>query len=128
MLMGNAPFSGSDDNETFQKIADYDFNKDKNYEKLSESAQNLIMKILVAEKDKRIEYEDILTHEWFTGEASKDEETKETTSTESNNKENVTFNSFSSKPSHHSTKSMVKVVNLMQYNNSNKLLGKGDLS
>ena len=29
MLMGNAPFSGKDDNETFQKIADYDFNKDK---------------------------------------------------------------------------------------------------
>ena len=92
MLMGNAPFSGKDDNETFQKIADYDFNKDKNYESLSNGAKDLITKILVTESDKRMEYEDILAHEWFTeNDDNKDEETKDNTSTQSL-KENLNMN------------------------------------
>lgn len=32
MLMGNAPFSGKNDNETFEKIAMHDLNKDSKYE------------------------------------------------------------------------------------------------
>mmetsp|Transcript_21773 Transcript_21773/g.19288 ORF Transcript_21773/g.19288 Transcript_21773/m.19288 type:complete len:123 (-) Transcript_21773:17-385(-) len=105
MLMGNAPFSGKDDNETFQKIADYDFNKDKNYEMLSNKAKDLITKILVTESDKRMEYEDILAHEWFTDHSEKDEETKDNSSTQSL-KENVPNNT----PSNPSTKTAKKVA------------------
>ena len=89
--MGNAPFSGKDDTETFQKIADYDFNKDKNYEMLTGGAKDLIKKILVMESDKRMEYEDILAHEWFEDTEDSKEETKDSTSVQSI-KENVPIN------------------------------------
>ena len=59
---------------------------------LSDHAKDLITKILVTESDKRMEYEDILAHEWFTeNEEIKDEETKDNTSTQSL-KENFSSN------------------------------------
>ena len=79
MLMGNAPFSGKNDNETFEKIAHHDLNKDSTYESLSTPAKDLISKILVPESDKRMVYEDILNHPWFVDfdEEHKDEENVE---------------------------------------------------
>lgn len=91
MLMGNAPFSGKDDNETFQKIADFDFNDDQKFQALSESAKDLIRNILKTESNDRMEYEDILAHEWFQTPA-KDEETKDNTSM-SSIKENMSVSS-----------------------------------
>lgn len=114
MLMGNAPFSGKDDHETFQKIADYDFNTDKKYESLSEDAKDLIMKILVTDSDKRMEYEDILSHAWFTGreESKTEEETREITSNESQ-KENLSLNPSNTTAPITSNINSVGVINLI---------------
>lgn len=119
MLMGNAPFSGKDDHETFQKIADYDLNKDKKYDALSEDAKDLINKILVTDSEKRMEYEDILAHPWFTeGEDSKSEELKEETTVESQ-KENHSLNMLSNSSINYSSKNMVKTVNLLDHSSEN---------
>lgn len=94
MLMGNAPFSGKNDHETFQKIAQFDLNKDKKYDNLSEEAKDLITKILVTDSDKRMEYEDILDHPWFTSlEESKENEAHyDEPVVEYHEKENIAMN------------------------------------
>ena len=119
MLMGNAPFSGKNDHETFQKIAQFDLNKDKKYENLTEDAKDLITKILVADSDKRMEYEDILDHPWF--EISEEVKIDESIDKYSKiySKENTDSNSESLEEK--SIKSLSKYVNLSESNDTSQL-------
>lgn len=113
MLIGNAPFSGKSDDETFKKIADFNLNQDKKYDSISREARDLITKILVPESDKRMEYEDILAHEWF---AEKEEELKHAPELAKLHSCPVEFDkeNMSSNPAVAPTqqKKIVKVVNL----------------
>ena len=119
MLMGNAPFSGKNDHETFQKIAQFDLNKDKKYENLTEDAKDLITRILVADSDKRMEYEDILDHPWF--EISEEVKIDESIDKYSKiySKENTDSNSESLEEK--SIKSLSKYVNLSESNDTSQL-------
>ena len=65
LLYGRPPFETSDIKKTYKRIKEcqYTFNEDIN---ISQSARNLISKILVVEPSKRLTLEEILQHPFMS--------------------------------------------------------------
>ena len=67
LVSGYLPFYGQNEKEVFEKIkkADLKFDQDE-FKVISESAKDLIRKLLTVDKKKRYTCADALKHEWFT--------------------------------------------------------------
>ncbi|CAF2797406.1 unnamed protein product [Rotaria sp. Silwood2] len=83
LLSGLSPFMGDNDNDTYTNInrANYDFD-DEAFTDISDEAKDFISKLLVKNKDKRLQAKECLTHSWLTRRPKlvstpKDEETAE---------------------------------------------------
>ena len=63
MLCGYLPFQGRDDEDTAHRIMHAKYNKKDRH--LSESAADLILKILTVDPKKRLTIHDIIDHPWF---------------------------------------------------------------
>jgi serine/threonine protein kinase len=64
MLAGYLPFTGRDDEETASRINHAKYDRSCKY--LSESASDLISRILTADPDERITFPEIVQHHWFS--------------------------------------------------------------
>ena len=76
LLSGYLPFQGKNRNEVFYKIANAQFHFDHDeFEQVSNSALDLISKLLVVDVDARLSAQDALNHPWVKG-AEKSSEVK----------------------------------------------------
>ena len=73
LLSGRPPFGGEDDNEIMSNVitGQYDLNS-KPFNRISKSAKDLIKKLLIMDKDKRISAQEALNHVWFKEKKSKE--------------------------------------------------------
>ncbi|CAF1030059.1 unnamed protein product [Adineta steineri] len=67
LLSGLSPFMGENDNDTYANInrANYDFD-DEAFTDISDEAKDFISKLLIKNKDKRLQAKQCLAHPWLT--------------------------------------------------------------
>ncbi|CAF3731721.1 unnamed protein product [Rotaria sp. Silwood1] len=67
LLSGLSPFMGDNDNDTYANInrANYDFD-DEAFTDISDEAKDFISKLLLKNKDKRLQAKECLAHPWLT--------------------------------------------------------------
>jgi myosin-light-chain kinase len=67
LLSGLSPFMGENDNDTYANInrANYDFD-DESFTDISDEAKDFISKLLLKNKDKRLQAKQCLAHPWLT--------------------------------------------------------------
>ena len=73
LLSGKPPFAGDDDNEIMANVTtgQYDLHCAP-FNRISKSAKDLIKKLLIMDKDKRISAHEALNHAWFKEKKAKD--------------------------------------------------------
>ena len=73
LLSGKPPFAGDDDNEIMANVTtgQYDLHCAP-FNRISKSAKDLIKKLLIMDKDRRISAHDALNHVWFKEKKAKD--------------------------------------------------------
>ena len=73
LLSGKPPFGGEDDEEVMANIAEGEADLECSpFNRMSKSAVDLLRKILVKDKKKRISAQEVLNHPWFTEKKAKD--------------------------------------------------------
>ena len=73
LLSGKPPFGGEDDEEVMANIAEGEADLECSpFNRMSKSAVDLLKKILVKDKKKRISAQEVLNHPWFTEKKAKD--------------------------------------------------------
>ena len=73
LLSGKPPFTGDDDNEVMANVTtgNYDLHCAP-FNRISKSAKDLIKKLLIMDKDKRINAQEALNHVWFKEKKAKE--------------------------------------------------------
>ena len=73
LLSGKPPFNGDDDNEVMANVTtgNYDLHCAP-FNRISKSAKDLIKKLLIMDKDKRINAQEALNHVWFKEKKAKE--------------------------------------------------------
>ena len=73
LLSGRPPFAGDNDREIMDKVAKGKYDLETNpFDKLSNSAKDLIKKLLIMDPKKRISAQDALNHPWFKEKKSRE--------------------------------------------------------
>jgi calcium-dependent protein kinase len=73
LLSGRPPFGGDDDHEIMEKVKKGKYDLDSSpFNKISKKAIDLIQKLLIMDKDKRISAQEALDHPWFKDHKSKE--------------------------------------------------------
>ena len=73
LLSGRPPFPGDDDREIMENVKKGKYNLDCSpFDKVSKSVKDLIRKLLVMDKDKRMSAQEALHHPWFKEQKSKE--------------------------------------------------------